>query len=277
MSHDARINSGGENEGAFDRAVNERLNETADRVATEIDVQQLRVSLASVISKQELDSIIGRLAYTVNGLRMLREGMPAEGLEHGRILDFAAAILVDSWENDREKAGKMATLLSQTWVGWHPEDVTIIHELLRLCLETIERGDTAMVAVVQPTIFVLYNLGYKKEYAQWLETTTYKREWRQADLDRNVTGYYASGQEPSYEDQLKATVRHLTDPNRANRPTRAHDVGLLVEICERLRDAGREGSDPEMQRTRELLKQTIIALEEHGLTQIAAYAQKHLR
>ncbi len=253
-------------------------SETTDvhgNVSDGADELQVRVQtlLAGVTSKAQLDTLLEELPYTVDALKMLRESLPTE-LQGNRILDFAAGILIETWSTDVRKAGTMATLLSQTWQSWHPESSTIT-ELIRLCDEAIEKGDTSMIAVVQPTAYVLGALGHGDFYSKWLHTTTTGERWREADLKRNTGSYYAAGSETSRRNQLAAIDRHLRDTNRQGL-LRAHDIGLLVEISREHRTEGLDNDHPEVQQAQSLLSEVIVVLKEHQQEELLTYIRAYL-
>ncbi|MDD5055154.1 MAG: hypothetical protein PHZ00_02700 [Candidatus Peribacteraceae bacterium] len=243
----------------------------ADPVVEGTDDLQARMAalLADITNKEGLKDAMSQLPYTVDAVRTLRESLPEDQNQRARIISLAAEILVDEWNGDKDKAGMMATLLSQTWKDWHPEAQTI-QQLVELCEATIDDGDSSMVAIVQPTAFVLGALGNHEFYGKWLSTTTTEATWRQADLERNIGSYYGSR-----EKQLTAIERHLADPNRAGILIMAHDVGLLVQICEEHRAEGLS-DDPEVQRTKKLLAQVISVLEKHRQTETAVFTQTYL-
>jgi hypothetical protein len=232
----------------------------------------MQTLLASMTSKKELEDLITEPPYTVDTVKMLRESLPSSGLQRGWVLDFAADILVDAWECDPDKAGKMATLLSQTWLGWHPEITTIL-DLVRLCEEAMDEGKTSMVAVLQPAAYVLGVLGYQEWYDKWLRTTITEEKWRAADLQRNTESYYASGKEKPRENQLDAIDRHLGDPNRPDK-VKPHDAGLLVQIRV-VQDAEGLGSDhPEVERAKAPLRQIVKIFEEQKKHELVAYVRQ---
>ena len=264
MTKEAELNAGAGKEGTPEGSpVNEGqsaaaggIAETADQLKT-----RLRACLARVQTREELEALIAELPYTVGTMNTVRECIPEKGLERGRVLDLVAGILIHAWDSNPDQAGKMATLLSQTWLGWHPEDMAILRRLEQLCKKAIEQGDVAKIAIVQPTAYVLGALGNKELYREWLQTTTTQAKWREADLERNTKSYYASGNEAPRCNQLAAIERHLGDPNRTGY-LRAHDVGLLAQIILQLHAEEKGRNDPEVVRTVTLLRETIGVLEE---------------
>lgn len=211
------------------------------------------------------------LSYTAEGVKLLRESLP-EGPERARILNFAGEILLDTCEHDPNKAGAMATLLSQTWNDWRPGKM-IIAKLIHVCEEAMRDGNSAMIALVQPLAYALGAIGKLDFYGKWLQTTTTKAPWREADLKRNEK-YYASKKGNPRENQLAAIERHLKDPNRTGL-LRAHDIGLLYQIRESQLDEGRGNDDPEVVRTNNLLRETVDVLEAHKQDELVAYIRQH--
>ncbi len=245
-----------------------------DKLSGDADDTQTRVRtvLASISNKQQLETLLNEFQYTADAVRMIRENLPT-GEGRALVLDFAADILVDTWERDPSKAGAMATLLSQTWKDWQP-DAMMTMVLVEMCDEAMRMNNTAMVAVVQPAAYVLGALGQHEFYGEWLRTTTMEERWRKADFDRNKI-YYASPDGTPREHQLAAIERHLDDPNRTGLLLAAHDIGLLFQIGVEHIAEGLPNNDPEVQRANFLLARIVRILEEHQQDELVAYIRQY--
>ncbi len=247
------------------------VKSSADQRAADNTQDRIRTLLLSVTNKAQLETVMDELSYTAEGIKTLRESLP-EGPERARVLNAATEILLDGWKHNAGKSGKMATLLSQTSKDWKPAEETV-GTLVTICERAMKKDDSARVATVQPLAYALGAIGKLDFYGKWLQTTTMKAPWREADLERNEE-YYASKTGTPRENQLAAIERHLKDPNRTGL-LRAHDIGLLYQIRESQLDELRGSDDPEVVRTNKLLRETVDVLEAHKQDKLVAYIRQH--